>query len=138
MKRGVIFGVFDLIHVGHVRVLEEAKKHCQHLTVYVINDEVAKSYKRETIIEEAQRLEMVRSLRMVDAAFLIDHRSPVDLEEMDHYFVSERLRKKKLYYAPQHRLKDVIYLPYFEAINTTAVIRRCRDGTLPGDTPFDD
>lgn len=126
MKKGVIFGVFDLIHIGHVRVLEEAKKHCDHLTVYVIDDQIANSYKREPIIQQAQRLEMVSALKVVDAALMIDHRSPIDLDEMDCYFVSERLRGKKLYYVPPHRLKDVIYLPYSESITSTKVIKRCQ------------
>ena len=127
MKRGVIFGVFDLLHVGHVTVLNEAKKHCQHLTVYVITDKVVELYKRKPIIEESQRLEMIRALRMVDEGCLIDHRSPIDLQEMDIYFVSERLRGKQLFYVPSHRMKDVIYLPYSEGINSTVLIARCRD-----------
>lgn len=126
MIRGVIFGVFDLLHVGHLRVLGEAKNHCDHLTVFVITDEVAQTYKRKPIIEESQRLEMIRALRMVDAAFLIDHRSSIDMEEMDVYFVSERLRGKKLYYVPSNRMKEVIYLPYSEGIDSTALIKRCQ------------
>ena len=127
MKKGVIFGVFDLLHVGHVRVLEEAKKHCDHLTVCVFSDSVAQSYKRGTpIIRESERLEMVGSLRCVDVAYLINFRSPIDMPEMDVYFVSEKLRGKRLYMVPKDRLGDVTYLPYSEGISTTAVIRRCQ------------
>lgn len=126
MKKGVIFGVFDLLHVGHLRVLGEAKKHCDHLTVYVITDEVAQSYKRKPIIEESQRLELIEALRIVDAAFLIDHRLPMDLEEIDYYFVSERLKGKRLFYVPPSRMDDVIYLPYSEGINSTDLIKRCQ------------
>ena len=126
MRQGVIFGVFDLLHVGHLRVLESAKEYCEHLTVYVISDEVARSYKRKPIINELQRLALIRALRIVDAAFLIDHRSPLDLEEIDIYFVSERLKGKRLFYVPQNRTNDVIYLPYSEGINSTALIKRCQ------------
>ncbi len=129
MKKGVIFGVFDLLHVGHIRVLKEAKKHCDHLTVCVINDAVAKSYKRQPIIEESQRLEMILVLKFTDTAYLIDYRSPIDIQEMDIYFVSERLRGKELFYVPRHRLKDVIYLPYSDDINSSSVINRCQVGS---------
>jgi glycerol-3-phosphate cytidylyltransferase len=127
MKKGVIFGVFDLLHVGHVRVLEEAKKHCDHLTVCVFSDSVAQSYKRRTpVIRESERLEMVESLKCVDVAYLINFRSPIDMPEMDVYFVSEKLRGKRLYLVPKDRLGDVTYLPYSEGTSTTAVIRRCQ------------
>ncbi|MGE8377029.1 MAG: adenylyltransferase/cytidyltransferase family protein, partial [Sphingobacterium sp.] len=28
MKIGITFGVFDLLHAGHIMMLEEAKRHC--------------------------------------------------------------------------------------------------------------
>ena len=126
MKRGVIFGVFDLLHVGHLRVLESAKEHCDHLTVYIITDEVSQSYKRKPIIEESQRLELITALKVVDAAFLINHRSPVNLEDIDIYFVSERLKGEHHFYVPPQRLKDVVYLPYSEGINSTDLIKKCQ------------
>jgi len=127
VRRGVIFGVFDLLHTGHVRVLEEAKKDCDHLTVGVFSDHIAQSYKRRTpITSECERVQMVRSLKCVDVAYLIDFRAPTDMQEMDVYFVSEKLRGKRLHMVPKHRLGDVRYLPYSEDISTTAVIRRCR------------
>ena len=74
MKKGVIFGVFDLFHIGHVRVLQEAKKHCDHLTVCVINDAVAQEYKRKPVINEEQRVEIAQAIRMADEVSLIDFR----------------------------------------------------------------
>lgn len=127
MKKGVIFGVFDLFHIGHVRVLQEAKKHCDHLTVCVINDAVAQEYKRKPVINEEQRVEIAKAIRMADEVSLIDFRSPVDFQEIDYYFVSERLIGKDHFYVPPHRLNDVVYLPYSEEINTSQVIKRCQN-----------
>ena len=33
MKVGITFSAFDLFHAGHVKMLEEAKRHCDYLIV---------------------------------------------------------------------------------------------------------
>lgn len=33
MRTGIIFGVFDLLHLGHIVMLQEAKRQCDHLIV---------------------------------------------------------------------------------------------------------
>ena len=37
-KKGVIAGAFDSIHPGYVRLVKEAKEHCNHLTVALHED----------------------------------------------------------------------------------------------------
>ena len=67
-------GVFDLIHLGHVKYLEEAKKaggENSWLVVIVARDtNVEKSKGRKPIMPEDQRRSLVQSLRMVDEAVL--------------------------------------------------------------------
>ena len=38
MKNGITFGVFDLLHAGHIMMLEEAKKMCDYLIVGLNTD----------------------------------------------------------------------------------------------------
>ncbi|MBS7334542.1 MAG: adenylyltransferase/cytidyltransferase family protein [Weeksellaceae bacterium] len=38
MKVGITFGVFDLLHAGHIMMLEEAKRKCDHLIVGLNTD----------------------------------------------------------------------------------------------------
>ena len=33
MKVGITFSTFDLLHAGHIKMLEEAKRHCDYLIV---------------------------------------------------------------------------------------------------------
>ena len=33
MKVGITFSTFDLFHAGHVKMFEEAKRHCDYLIV---------------------------------------------------------------------------------------------------------
>ncbi len=67
-------GVFDLLHLGHVRFLEDAKKAGgtnAKLIVIVARDSTAEKLKgKKPIMSENQRLSLVESLRVVDEAVL--------------------------------------------------------------------
>ena len=73
MKKVVVFGVFDLLHPGHLYFLKQAKSHGNHLTVIVTRDARVKSEKKRTpFFSEQERLEMVQALQVVDKAVLGD------------------------------------------------------------------
>lgn len=59
-------GVWDLLHVGHVRALEEAKRLGDWLCVGVITDDQVASYKERPVIPQRERMELVAALRCVD------------------------------------------------------------------------
>jgi FAD synthetase len=67
-------GTFDLLHLGHVRFLEEAKKaggKDAELVVIVARDSTVKALKgKKPIMPEDQRRALVESLRVVDEALL--------------------------------------------------------------------
>lgn len=65
---GFANGVFDLLHVGHVRYLEGAKALVDRLVVAVNSDASVRGLKGEgrPILPEAARAELVASLRAVD------------------------------------------------------------------------
>jgi len=67
-------GVFDLLHLGHVKFLEEAKKAGgpnSELVVIVARDStVEKTKGRRPIMSEDQRCALVESLKVVDRALL--------------------------------------------------------------------
>jgi FAD synthetase len=75
-KRRVVLasGVFDLIHLGHVRFLEDAKKAGgpkAKLIVIVAKDSTVEKMKgRKPIMSEDERLALVKSLKVVDDAVL--------------------------------------------------------------------
>lgn len=74
-KRVMAAGVFDLLHLGHVHYLTEAKKFGDELVVVVATDVMVARRKHQPIIPQEQRLALVAALKPVDAAIL---GSPID------------------------------------------------------------
>lgn len=60
-------GTFDLLHVGHIALLEYCKSLGDVLAVGVASDRVVNSYKPNVpVIPLEQRMEMLKALRCVD------------------------------------------------------------------------
>ena len=72
-------GVFDILHYGHVKYLEEAKKLGDVLVVGVNTDKSVKQNKgdKRPINNEKSRLSVMAALESVDYAFLFDEKNPV-------------------------------------------------------------
>ena len=63
---GYTTGVFDLFHIGHLKLLERAKSRCEKLIVGVTTDELV-AYKFKTaVIPFEERIKIVGSIRCVD------------------------------------------------------------------------
>jgi FAD synthetase len=77
-------GVFDILHTGHLFFLMEARKLGDELVVVVARDITAKKRKREPIVPEHLRLEMIKGLKPVDMAVLGDTK--------DYYRIVEVLK----------------------------------------------
>ncbi len=66
-------GTFDIVHPGHGYYLEESKKlggKDANLVVVVARDKTVRSRKRVPIVDEKQRLEVVKMIKPVDEAYL--------------------------------------------------------------------
>ncbi|MGN0014006.1 MAG: D-glycero-beta-D-manno-heptose 1-phosphate adenylyltransferase [Candidatus Gastranaerophilaceae bacterium] len=74
-------GCFDILHVGHVRYLEETKKYGDVLIVALNSDKSVKSIKGEgrPINNELDRAEVLNALKSVDYVVLFDEDSPANL-----------------------------------------------------------
>ena len=74
MTKVLASGVFDLLHYGHIRFLEEAKRlggPDARLVVIVATDETVRKNKgSDPVIPENQRRALVESLKVVDEAIL--------------------------------------------------------------------
>ena len=70
MKIVAVSGYFDPIHVGHLEYLRLSKKLGDKLVVIVNNNHQCVLKKGKPFMDEKDRVEIVRSLKMVDEVFL--------------------------------------------------------------------
>ena len=63
-------GTFDLLHMGHIYFLKEAKKLGDKLLVVVATDSTVRKLKHEPINPETTRLNLIKELKIVDEAYL--------------------------------------------------------------------
>ena len=74
-------GAFDLLHVGHIRYLNEAAASADKLIVAVNSDSSVKISKGESrpVIPQNERAEMVAALGFVDMVAIFDTKTPMIL-----------------------------------------------------------
>ena len=81
MKVGITFSAFDLLHAGHIKMLEEAKAQCDYLIVGMQTDPTidrpAKNKPTQTVVE---RYIQLRGCRFVDE--IIPYATEQDLEDI--------------------------------------------------------
>lgn len=70
IKVGLTGGVFDILHIGHVFTLNEAKKYCDVLVVVIACNKHILNKKRKILHSEKYRAAMVEFLKPVDAVIL--------------------------------------------------------------------
>jgi len=63
-------GTFDLLHLGHIYFLKEAKKLGDKLVVVVATDKTVRRLKHEPVNPEEIRLNLIKELKVVDEAYL--------------------------------------------------------------------
>jgi len=65
-KRAYIDGVWDLFHIGHLKLFKKIKKKFGYLIVGVHSDKLATKSKRKPIIPHKDRAEIIKSIKHVD------------------------------------------------------------------------
>lgn len=125
---GYTSGVYDLFHVGHLNLLKNAKGLCDNLIVGVTSDELVAYKNKKAVINHSERMEIIRSIRYVDAV--------VPQNDMDKFKMWERLKfdvmfvgddwfKSEKWKKLDKKFKDVgvkiIYFPYTEGTSSTLI-----------------
>ncbi len=72
-KTVMVSGGFDPVHIGHVRMFEEAKALGDKLVVVLNNDNWLRFKKGFVFMPETDRKEIVESFRCVDSVVLTNH-----------------------------------------------------------------
>lgn len=80
MKTVLAHGVFDLLHVGHVAHLMNARKYGDYLVVSVVPDRFI-TKQRPIIYDETDRVALLSALRCVDKVLLCNAKGPESVIE---------------------------------------------------------
>ena len=131
LRIGFTCGAFDLLHAGHVDLLERAKALCDQLLVAVNSDNSVRKYKSplRPVNPEAQRLQVVAGLGCVDVVVVMEEQRPLSLIERwkpDFYikggdYSAGGLRSGA---AVEGYGGKVVLLPFTTEQSTTAIIER--------------
>lgn len=73
MKKVIVSGGFDPVHVGHVRMFQEAKKLGDYLIVVLNNDNWIMKKKGKVFMPENERKEIIEEFACVDEVILTKH-----------------------------------------------------------------
>ena len=128
-KIGFTQGTFDTLHYGHINLLKNAKERCDILYVGVNSDRLVKEYKnKETIIKEHDRLDIVKAIRYVDEAFIVDTLDKIITLNKIHFdviFIGDDWKDNERWKKTEADLSklgvDVVFLPHTEGISSSYV-----------------
>lgn len=128
MTIGYTTGVYDLFHIGHLNLLKNAKGLCDKLIVGVTVDELVKYKHKRAIIPFEDRLEIVRSIKYVDAAIPqenIDKFSVWEKLKFDILFVGDDWYQSESWQKLEEKFKGVgvkiVYFPYTKGVSSTVI-----------------
>ena len=83
----MIFGTFDIVHLGHLNLFRQARKLGDYLVVVVARDKTSKKIKKITLVNnEKERLEFLKNIKSIDQAILgnkIDYYKVIKTEKPD-------------------------------------------------------
>ncbi|WP_318364799.1 adenylyltransferase/cytidyltransferase family protein [Enterobacter sp.] len=124
MRTVITFGTFDVFHIGHLHILNRARKLGDRLVVGVSSDQLNRQKKSRTpLYDEQARLQIISALKCVDAVFLEQ-----SLELKRAYIRQHQASVLVMGDDWQGRFDDlrdmcqVIYLPRTPSVSTTSII----------------
>jgi glycerol-3-phosphate cytidylyltransferase len=81
MKNGITFSAFDLLHAGHVKMLEDAKLHCDYLIVGLQTDPTLdRADKNKPTQSVVERYIQLKACKFVDE--IVPYATEQDLEDI--------------------------------------------------------
>ncbi|MCR5675541.1 MAG: adenylyltransferase/cytidyltransferase family protein [Lachnospiraceae bacterium] len=126
MVIGYTSGVFDLFHIGHLNLLKNAKGMCDRLIVGVTVDELVLYKGKHAVIPFEERIEIVRSIKYVDAAvpqYNMNKLEACQKLKANVLFVGDDWYGTDKWQEYERELKekniDVVYFPYTKGVSST-------------------
>lgn len=133
MTIGYTAGVYDLFHIGHLNLLKNAKGMCDKLIVGVTTDNLVTYKGKRSMIPFEDRLEIVRSIKYVDAVVPQDDMDKLTMCKKlgasylfvgDDWYGTEKWQKYEEEFAKAG--VKIIYFPYTKGISSTKITEALR------------
>lgn len=126
-KRGYTQGTFDMFHIGHLNLLNNAKAQCEYLVVGVNSDSLVQEYKhKKPVVDQEKRRVIVENIKAVDEAVIsetLDKEAQLDAIGFDAIFIGDDWKGNERWEDTRERLAvmdvDVIFLPHTKGISST-------------------
>ena len=125
---GYTAGVFDLFHIGHLNLLRNAKGMCDRLIVGVSTDDLVKYKGKTPVIPFCDRIEIIRSLRCVDAVVAQENMDKLQMCKKlkasvmfvgDDWYQSEKWQEYEEEFAKEGI--RIVYFPYTKNVSSTQI-----------------
>ncbi len=138
-KTIITYGTFDLLHVGHIRLLKRIKERGDKLIVAVSTDEFNESKGKKTIIPFDQRVEILKAIKYVDEVIPEENweqkKSDIIKYKVDEFVIGDDWKGK---FDDLKELCEVTYLPRTKDISTTELKKSLREISKISVTEFKD
>ena len=128
-------GVFDLFHRGHLESINNCLKYGDYIIIGVVSDEDAKKYKRKPIINEIDRVKIVKNISKVNDVifpcplvitkkFILDNK----IDIVVHGFFDEKdFEKQKEFFQIPIEMGIFKKVQYYKPISTTDIINKIKN-----------
>ena len=128
MKTVITFGTFDVLHIGHINILQRAKSRGDRLIVGISSDALNFAKKnRYPVYPEQERKAIIASIGCVDEVFIeesLELKAEYIKKYAAHTLVMGNDWEGK--FDNYKTICEVIYLPRTENISTTQIIAQIR------------
>ena len=125
---GYTTGVYDLFHIGHLRLLRNAKAMCDKLIVGVSTDELVAYKYKKAVIPFAERIEIIQSICFVDAVIPQENMNKMEAWKklkFDVMFVGDDWYQSDKWKELDEQFAQVgvriVYFPYTKGTSSTVL-----------------
>ncbi|OFT26235.1 glycerol-3-phosphate cytidylyltransferase [Brevibacterium sp. HMSC08F02] len=122
MRRVITYGTFDLLHYGHIRLLQRCKAQGDYLVVALSTDEFNAGKGKKSYFSWDDRKNMLEAIRYVDLVIPENtweqKRTDIEKYHIDTFVMGDDWEGR---FDDLKDLCDVVYLPRTPEISTTKI-----------------
>lgn len=128
MKRIITYGTFDLIHYGHINLLERARKLGDYLIVGLSTNEFNEQKNKKCYFSYEERKRLVEAIRYVDLVIPEESweqkANDIELYQIDTFVMGDDWKGK---FDDLNSLCEVVYLERTPEVSTTKIKKELKE-----------